>query len=130
MAETIDQLLAPVARSFKHAADDILDLRQSVLDRSDPGDCVQCYFKIFDVAKAKDPAPLRNLRDWLESNLVVVARDASSRELERLPVSLDHEDMESFCREVMEEIRLNRCYEGSLIELSLRFDDSGDPVGA
>jgi len=123
MTKGIDQLLAPVAKSFKHAADDILDLREAVKTRSAPGDCVNCYFKIFDVAKAKDPTPLQQLRRWLEQNLVVVARDGDARELERLPVSLHHEDMESFCREVMNEFRDNRSYSNSPIELSLHFNE-------
>jgi len=123
MTQSIDHLLAPVASSFKNAADDILDLREAVLTRSDPGDCVNCYFKIFDIAKAKDPTPLQQLRHWLENNLVVVARDGQARELERLPVSLHHEDMESFCREVMNEFRDNRSYANSMIELSLHFSE-------
>jgi len=124
MTHPIDQLLAPVARHCHRAADEILDLREAVLRRSDPGDCLCCYFGIFDVAKAKDPTPLQQLRHWLEENLVVVARDGQAREIERLPVSLHQEDMESFCREVMAEFQTNRNYGGALIELSLRFNET------
>ena len=126
MANGIDHLLAPVAESFKHAADDILDLREAVLSRSDPGDCVDCYFKIFNIAKAEDPTPLQQLRSWLEQHLVVVARDDEARELERLPISLHHEDLESFCREVMNEFRDNRSYSNALIELSLHFHEPAE----
>jgi hypothetical protein len=123
MKHAIDDLLAPVARDFRHAADEILDLRTAVLKRSDPGDCLDCYFKIFNVAKARNPEPLRQLRCWLEENLEVVAKDGEARELERLPISLHHEDMQSFCQEVMVEFRENRNYLEPTIELSLRFSE-------
>ncbi|MFW6218003.1 MAG: hypothetical protein ACOC4K_03310 [Verrucomicrobiota bacterium] len=123
MQPSIDHLLAPVAQVCRHAADDILDLREALMTRSDPGECVQCYFKIFDVLRTRDPAPLQKLRDWLESHLVVVARDGKARELERLPVSLHQGDMESFCRELMNEFHHNRSYPNTLIELQLHFDD-------
>ncbi len=89
--------------------------------RSDPGECLQCYFKIFDVLEARDTGPLQRLRRWLETHLEVVARDQHARELERLPVSLHQDDLESFCREMINEFRENRAYAGGIIELSLDF---------
>ncbi len=113
-----------MAEGCRDAADELLDLRDAVLGRSDPGNCVSCYFRIFEVLGRGDVERLKRLRRWLEGNLVVVARDGSERELERVPVSLHQMDMEGFCREMMQEFRENRCYEGALIELSLDFKET------
>jgi len=121
--ERIDEVLGPVAEVCRDAADELLDLRAAVLGRSDPGNCVSCYFRIFEVLGRGDVERLKQLRRWLEGNLVVVARDGSERELERIPVSLHQEDMESFCREMMLEFRENRCYADERIELSLDFNE-------
>ena len=123
MKAEIDHLLAPVAKACRHVSNEILDLREAVMTRSNPGDCVNCYFKIYDVLAHQNQSALTHLRQWLEKHLIVIAKDEEARVLERLPISLHHSDMESFCHEVMEEFRMNRSYANTLIELSLHFSE-------
>jgi len=123
MKTDVDDLLGPVAEACRGAADDILDLREALMKRSDPGSCLQCYFNIFGVMKEPDPKAIDQLRSWLESHLEIVACDETEHELERLPISLHQPDMESFCREVMSEFQLNRNYQTASIELSVDFTD-------
>ncbi|MGE9289346.1 MAG: hypothetical protein ACQKBT_00060 [Puniceicoccales bacterium] len=115
----IDAALIPVARAIKHAADDLLDLRAAALAKSDAGLCVQCYFKIF--SDAREQAALQRLREFLEKHLEIVALDNNRRELERLPVFLDAEEMEDYCHQIMREFRDNRTYDSPKIDLRFQF---------
>tara|TARA_R100000027_G_scaffold67731_2_gene68266 strand:+ start:12701 stop:13084 length:384 start_codon:yes stop_codon:yes gene_type:complete len=117
----IDAALIPVARAAKHAADELLDFRSAALNRSDAGLCVRCYFKIFNATR--EEAALLRLRELLEKHLEVVAFDGDEQELERLPVFLDAEELESYCVRIMTEFRENRAYRSSQIDLRFRFKE-------
>ncbi|MEM8868713.1 MAG: hypothetical protein AAGC73_10665 [Verrucomicrobiota bacterium] len=123
MNADIDMFLHPVSKCGARVTNDILDLREAALSRNDPGQCVNCYYRIFEVLAPNEAHALAHLRQWLERHLVIVARDETCRELERLPVSLHRKDLESFCREVILEFRANRNYNSSSIEISLDFKD-------
>lgn len=116
----LDQALAPVAQNLAHRGDDLLDLRDAVLEGTNPGRCLSCYYKIYGSAPSPEPI-LAPLRRWLESHLEIVAKDQEQRELERLPVRLHRHDLESFCQEMMDEILWNRTYQADSIELTLDF---------
>ncbi|MBC2601277.1 hypothetical protein [Puniceicoccus vermicola] len=117
----IDAALTPVARAIKHAADDLLDLRAAALDQSDAGLCVRCYFKIF--SQSREQAALQRLRELLEKHLEIVALDNNRRELERIPVFLDADEMESYCLGIMKEFRDNRVYDSPKIDIRFRFKE-------
>jgi hypothetical protein len=120
----IDRVLEPVAEGRGRLADEILDFREAVLGRRDPGQCVQCYFKIFGRLGPVGSLPLGGLREWIEENLEVIAVDGRARELERVPVQLEAESLEDFCHRMIGEFRENRVYREPEIELRFAFKES------
>ncbi len=66
-------------------------------------------------------ARLCPLRRWLETHIEVVAHDEEESPLEALPLRLAADDLETYCREVMEEFQQNRVYAAPQITLSFRF---------
>jgi hypothetical protein len=65
------------------------------------------------------------LRQWLEQHLEVVARDPNRHELERLPIDLETDGMEDYCRRIMDTFRFDRGYADlPTIELSFEFKES------
>lgn len=124
----IDTVLSPVARELSDRADAILDLREAAARRNDPGRCIQCYFKLLAGARPHVKPVATPLRQWLESHLEVVARDANARELERIPVRLEtgeSDGIEAYCESVMNCFRYDRGYQDlPMIELSFRFRES------
>ncbi|MGJ3243785.1 MAG: hypothetical protein ACFE0O_12655 [Opitutales bacterium] len=118
----LDQVLAEVARQAPESTDALLDLREAVLGRRDPGTCVKCFFNIHDRGEAPDhQGATARLRTWLEARLEIVARDERNRELERLPVNLEGESLEGFCHRLIREFRENRVYASRRIDLEFRF---------
>jgi len=133
MGSDIDSILGPVAEAFSAEADTLLDLRKAALQQRDAGLCLRCYFAIRQrggtaPAPPRKRRPLEGLREWVEHNIEIVARDHSLSELERLPVRIDTDDLESFCEGVMREFQENRAYDGDWIELSVAFKEDAAPV--
>lgn len=119
--ESIDpalRVLAPIASRW---ADDILDLRDAALNAGNPGTCVRCYYTIYGKVADRWEDKLLPLRRWLENHVEIVAKDELDNELERLPVSLNGRDLESYCEEMMAEFRENRVYQSDAIRLSFCF---------
>lgn len=118
----LDQLLGELARQAPESADALLDLREAVLGRRDPGTCVACYFRIHARKErlARGEA-LEKLRRWLENGLEVIARDERSHELERLPLNLEAESLSAYCHRMIREFRDNRVYRSPRIDLEFRF---------
>jgi hypothetical protein len=50
------------------------------------------------------------LRDCLESNIEIIAKDSNATVLESLPLALDFPDLESLCYQFIDEFRDNRVY--------------------
>jgi hypothetical protein len=120
----IDTVLSPIARELSHRADTILDLREAAAQRSDPGMCISCYFKLLASAHPHIKPVATPLREWLEAHLEVVARDSNLRELERVPIQLETDEMEAYCHRIMNEFRYDRAYQDApMIELSFRFKE-------
>jgi len=127
--ESIETALRLVSPYAADCADQILDLRDSVMRVENPGRCVRCYFSIYGKVAERAGDRLLPLRHWLENHIEVVARDESERELERLPVLLDEgEDLQAFCERMMREIQENRVYPSERIDL--RFDFRDEPAKA
>jgi len=123
MTESIDpalRILAPVASRW---ADDLLDLRDAALTAGNPGTCVRCYYAIYGRIADRWEDKVLPLRRWLENHVEIVAKDELDNELERLPISLNGRDLESYCEEMMMEFRENRAYPSDAIRLSFRFRD-------
>ncbi len=127
-AQFLHEVLVPLSDAFYKQADAILDLREHALTKQNPGRCVSCYFKLFSAAKGDKVRRLQALRKWLETNLVVVARDERDRMLESIPLFLDDGDLESFCQRMLQEVVHNRVYKSERIELQFAF--KGDSLAA
>ena len=122
LSHAFDPVIAPLAEPFRRHADTLLDLRACVLAGTRPGRCVACYFALQQAAAERAIARLCPLRDWLESNIEVVASDATARPLETLPLQLaDTGDLETYCRRTMAEFHENRSYETDRINLAFRY---------
>lgn len=118
----LDAVLRSLCPLFYRQADDLLDLRACANSRQRPGRCVDCYFRLSSEHPAV-AAQLCPLREWLESNIEVVAFAAGQSALERLPLRLDGENLESYCHGVMDEIRVNRNYSHPEISLAFQFKE-------
>lgn len=116
-----ESALAPLASKLRTQADTLLDLREAALARRHPGLCVACYFKLLAPAQRRAPEAVTPLRTWLERHLEVVAQDEARRPLERLPVRLEAEDLESYCFGVMRTIQQDRAYPARDVALSFSF---------
>ena len=120
--EFIDQALREIAPYIDGCADQIIDIRETVLNQGNPGTCVRCHFTMYGKAANAADDRLFPLRRWLERHIEVVARDEVGDEIERLPVVLgDDEDLQSYCEKMMAEFRDNRAYSHRRIGLSFRF---------
>lgn len=115
----IDSVLAKLAPFFSGCADELIDLREAVLQSRNAGRCVHCYFALYGRARAAGAGRLYPLKRWIERHLEIVALDESGNELERVPFLLHAEDLESLCRRIMDEFHLDRVYDESVC---LRFD--------
>ena len=118
-SDQVDAVISGLCPLFSRYADEILDLRSSARQRVRPGLCVRCYFQLYAKANAVSETVLSPLRNWLESNIEVVARDKKEQVIEKLPLTLDSADLQSYCPRLMDEFRENRAY--STEALSLEF---------
>lgn len=118
----IDHAIAPLAAPLRHQADTLLTLRECALRRTLPGRCVSCYFRL--ATSARPEADLAPLRSWLESEIEIVAKDASAQVLETLPLRLEGDDLETCCRQTMDAMRDDRVHPTALLALSFRFKHS------
>jgi hypothetical protein len=125
VVDEIDAVLSPIAREMRHRADAILDLREAAARRNDPGRCISCYFKLLAGARPDIKPAATPLRRWLEAHLEVVARDPNLRELERIPIHLETDGMETYCQQIMDQFRYDRGYQDlPSIELSFQFKEA------
>lgn len=126
VTQQIDDLIKPVAREVPFCANAILDLRTELLNRQHPGKCVACFFKIFaPVCRMEKANTLAPLKIWLEENMEIVVKDDSTSELERLPINLLEDDLETFCQKVMAQIHHDRSYASRQISLHFAYKGLG-----
>ncbi len=125
----IDAVLSPIAREMSHRADDILDLREAAITRNDPGRCLSCYYRLLSNSRHSSVESTTPLRHWLEQHLEIVAKDKGLNELERLPVRLDSDSIEVYCKEIISVFRHDRDYQHiPNIELSFQFKGEANSV--
>jgi hypothetical protein len=119
--QEIDALLMPLAPSLAKEADTLLDLRELLMTKGQPGKCVRCFFRLFTAAGSDSLPQLTPLRDFLERHLEIAVR-ADGSELETLPVKLRQaEDLEDFCLRSMKQVRLDRTFQAKRVDLAFRF---------
>ena len=119
--QEIDALLMPLAPSLAKEADTLLDLRELLMTKGQPGKCVRCFFRLFTAAGSESLPKLTPLRDFLERHLEIAVR-ADGSELETLPVKLRQgEDLEDFCLRSMKQVRLDRTFQAKRVDLAFRF---------
>lgn len=118
---SVQTVLAPLCEEMKEEADALLDLWEGLRRQRYPGRCIGCYFRLFARAGATTRARLTRLREWLEEHVEIVACDENQEELERLPIILEGDDLETYCRDVMQEFVDNRAYAGRRISLTFDF---------
>lgn len=125
--EKANKLLSQVGPLTPEGADAILDLRQYLLEKGHPGDCVKCFFAL--QGNLKRPTNLKALRLWLEANLEVSVR-INGELRETLPVNLDNcHNLSDYCQTVVKVIRQDRAYPDKRIELSFAYQGSSTPSG-
>lgn len=121
-------MLAPLARRLPRQADLILDIRESLRGRRQPGACVRCFFKLME--KGATAEALGSLRDWMERHIEVVAHGVENpgqeeerkRELEKMPLLLEAADsMADYCRGLMECFHYDRVYVLPRVEMEFRY---------
>ncbi|KAF0095802.1 MAG: hypothetical protein E1N59_578 [Puniceicoccaceae bacterium 5H] len=122
--QQLETSLAAIVRANRHAADDALDFRDSVMHAQTPGRCVQCYFKILSKAKRVPPQEVTTLRRWLEERILVQAEGRQYQYRQRYRLSLDFPDLESCCRAHMEQARQRTETLGGDVMLRFAFNDA------
>jgi hypothetical protein len=124
--DSFSTVLASLARPLAKEADTLLDLREAVLGNRRAGRCVNCYFKLLGArARSGDPPALTPLRQWLEANIEIVARDAEEREIERTPLRIDEaESIEEFADRIFQFYRHDRVEIPELVQLDFAYRGS------
>ena len=115
----VNQLLPKARHLTPEGADLVLDLRELLLKRGHPGDCVQCFFGL--LGNLDRPGSLAPLRHWLESNLEV-AVEINQQIRETLPVRFGKtSSLNDYCQHVASLIRKDRNYTEKRITLSFQY---------
>ena len=118
--EEIDDMLRPLAPVLSKEADAILDLRDLLIRQGHAGKCVRCFFHLFEAAGSNFQPQFAPLKAWLEKHVEILVR-SETRDLEVLPLVLGDEDLESFCLQSMDKVRMDRSYRANRLQLSFRY---------
>jgi hypothetical protein len=118
---SLEDVLISVAPHFFKQADALLDLRDYAIKRKHPGKCVDCYFQLHADAPSEQLQNLTPLREWLERNIEIVAADQTQNLLEKFPLKLDTNDLETFCHKVVNFLRTDRAFQTPMISLDFAF---------
>jgi hypothetical protein len=81
--------------------------------------------QLYARADAVSQTVLFPLRSWLESNIEIVARDKKERVIEKLPLTLDSTDLQSYCHQLMDEFREKQGVFNRSFELGVLLQGSG-----
>jgi hypothetical protein len=121
---SIESVIAPIAERMGNCADALLDIREAALQRRHPGKCVACFFKVMGAAeRRREPEVVTRLKQWIEENLEIVAEDEQQAILEHVPVNLETDHLEAYCRRVMDRFHYDRSYDSRHISLRFQFKD-------
>ncbi|MDR0532638.1 MAG: hypothetical protein LBH01_01655 [Verrucomicrobiales bacterium] len=118
---TLEHTLLHLAPHFARQADALLDLRDYGIKRQHPGKCVDCYFQLHANARDTRLQNLAPLREWLERNIEIVAADQKQNLLEKIPLKLDAQDLESFCQKIINFMYTDRAFQTPTVSLDFAF---------
>ncbi len=122
MVSDIEDILSPVAQASSGCADFILDLRDAMVAGENAGKCVSCYFAIYHRMAVQLGSDLLPLEKWIQRHIEISVSGAGGDLLERMPVIFHPgEDLETFCRRMMDEVSSDRVYEDKHLQLSFAF---------
>lgn len=121
MTLPLEPLLGPLVQNSARRADVVLDLLDAAKNQRMPGRCVRCYFDLLVDQHSLPAVELNALRHWLEQHIEVVARDQKDTLLERMPLQLHSDDLETYCHSMMEGVMKDRAYTSSAIDLRFEF---------
>ena len=123
-AHEVDELLSELAPYANQHTDEILNLRDTLLSGGHPGKCVRCFFTICQSAGFNSKTGISTFASWLERNIELTV-SSGSRLLETLPLNISQgEDLESYCRNMIRGIRMDRSYAQNCITIRFRYRDA------
>lgn len=121
MTQPLEPLLGPLVKNSARRADLVLDLLTAAKANRHPGRCVRCYFDLLIDQNSMSTPELHALRGWLEQHIEVVARDHQDALLERMPLQLHSQDLESYCHNMIDEVIKDRAYGNAEVGLTFEF---------
>jgi len=101
-----EEVIRPLCEPFQREADRVLDLYAMTQSGIHPGKCVQCFYRLLQVARPEQAGSLAPLRTWIEEN-IEVAIFAGESPAGSFPVRLDSPDLEHFCGEAMRRVQMD-----------------------
>ncbi len=117
----VDELLSLLTPHTAKHADSILDLRELLLQGGHPGKCVRCFFTLSQSLAGTPNDGVARLRRWLERN-IELSVTANGKCLETIPFrSHPGTDLETFCRNAIRNIRLDRAYRQRAITIRFQY---------
>lgn len=119
----LDTVLAPLAPVFRGQIDILLDLRENALHAKNAGACIASYFDLLQSATPLNRQELRSLKNWLEDNIHILARDAQGNPLETLPLSLHGSSLENYCQSIITDFQEDRVYQTPAISITFLYKD-------
>ena len=119
-------LLSDARPLTPQGADFLLDIREILLKKGHPGDCVQCFFGL--LGNLDRPGVLAPLRHWLETNLeVAVEIDGETRET--IAVNFGNSrNLNDYCLRMVDLVRNDRSYQEESIRLRFQYRAEAEPV--
>src|SRR5690554_4218046 len=114
------EALQKLAR-FRSMTDDALDIHLHLAEQKCPGSCLSCFFSLSRKAPSHTQEEVRTVREWLENQLEVVARNPDKCELCRFPCEIKETSMEEYCNRMMEETWHHFADQETLVSLELRY---------
>lgn len=118
-----EDILRPLCRPFRKQADSLLDLYGMTQSPAAPSQCVQCFFRLLQVAEPSYEPALRPLKTWIESH-IEIAIQAGDAPKGSLPVQLDQPDLQRFCENAMQRVQLDTMAHDRPVELTFRYKSS------
>jgi len=120
----IDSILCSLAFQYRDLADPLLDLKLDTDRRSNPGACVQTYFRLLDRLPSKARGDLYQLRIWLEG-LIEVWAFSDHELLTRRSVDLNWGSMDQCITAIMRDFRRISAVIASELDLEFAFRNEG-----
>lgn len=117
-------LIQPLCEPFSSEADRLLDLYElTQKPNRKPGQCLKCFYALFEKADDSKVGVLEPLKLWIEQNIEIAIK-ADDQVSGRFPIELEDPDFDSFCSHAIDRVVNDRVLTGELVELELRYKSS------